>query len=352
MYRKLSSALCVALLCASVAAAQPSLWEIRALADGGDHAQALAELDAFLEAHPDHVEGRLYKGVLLQRHGSLEEAVEAFRSLADAHPELPEPLNNLAVVYATQGRYADAHQALLDAIEVDPEYETAHENLGDLHVRLASIAYRRAYALDKENQRVRQKSELLTAMIGPGGGESAQAGLEASDAAASPSGVSAADPVNEACYEVTPFADRSSAQAAADWLREEAGTEAGLRRRETERAQRHLVYVGPLETRAAAASRMKRMQADGIRDIAVIGSGPRANAVSLGVFSTRDRAERRLKALREKGYEPQLSPLHATQQTWSVDVAARRGADLPLPAFQAAFPGRELTPVECSRPAP
>ncbi|NIR31394.1 MAG: tetratricopeptide repeat protein [Gammaproteobacteria bacterium] len=348
MYQKLSSALCVALLYVSVAAAEPSLSEIHALADGGDYEGALTELDALLEAQPDHIEGRLYKGVLLQRQGRLAEAIETFRSLAEAHPELPEPLNNLAVLYAAQGRHADAHQALLDAIDADPEYDTAHENLGDLHVRLASIAYRRAYALNKDNQRVRQKSELLTAMIGVGVGENAQTAADEPRATASPAGVSAADASNKACYEIGRFSDQASAQVAADWLRDEAGADTSLRGHEDSGERRYLVYLPPFETRAAAASRMEQLQGAGIRDIAVIGDGPRANAVSLGIFSTQDRAKRRLTELRERGYEAQSAPLSVTKSTWSIDVAAPEDRDLRVSAFQETFPGRDLRPVDCT----
>jgi len=47
-------------------------------------------------------------------------------------PELPEPYNNLAVLYAARGDHDGARDALLRAISTHPSYATAHENLGDI----------------------------------------------------------------------------------------------------------------------------------------------------------------------------------------------------------------------------
>jgi tetratricopeptide (TPR) repeat protein len=68
--------------------------------------------------------------------------------LNEEYPELAEPYNNLAVLYAGQGDYDKARAALQAAVRSNPAYATAYENLGDVYLRLAARAYERAQALD------------------------------------------------------------------------------------------------------------------------------------------------------------------------------------------------------------
>jgi Flp pilus assembly protein TadD len=66
--------------------------------------------------------------------------------LIEDYPELPEPYNNLAVLYAQQKQFDKARTALEMAIRIHPGYATAYENLGDLHSRLASQGVRESLA--------------------------------------------------------------------------------------------------------------------------------------------------------------------------------------------------------------
>ncbi|MDO9451551.1 MAG: tetratricopeptide repeat protein, partial [Stagnimonas sp.] len=72
-----------------------------------------------------------------------------------------EPYNNLAVLYAQQGDYEKARDALEAALATHPAYATAHENLGDIYAALAGAAYNRASMLDQGNQAVRYKQNLI-----------------------------------------------------------------------------------------------------------------------------------------------------------------------------------------------
>jgi Flp pilus assembly protein TadD len=57
---------------------------------------------------------------------------------------LPEPYNNLAVLQAAAGQVDSARALLETALRLDPGYRTAHQNLGDVYVRLAQRAYEAA----------------------------------------------------------------------------------------------------------------------------------------------------------------------------------------------------------------
>ena len=95
----------------------------------------------------------------------LKESEAVFIGLTEKHPELPEPYNNLAVVYAASGDYDKAEEALRMAINTHPSYATAHENLGDIYAKMASQAYNNALKLDSNNQETKEKLSMISDLI-------------------------------------------------------------------------------------------------------------------------------------------------------------------------------------------
>jgi len=86
---------------------------------------------------------RFMKGVMLSESRPAD-AIAIFSKLTQDYPKLPEPYNNLAVLYAAAGQYDKAKAALDKALRTNPAYATAFDNLGDVHARLASQAYDKA----------------------------------------------------------------------------------------------------------------------------------------------------------------------------------------------------------------
>ena len=127
----------------------------------GSRAEALDRLNAFLSEHPRDSRARFLKGVILTEQGKPADAIKIFTALTQDFPELPEPYNNLAVLYANQGEYEKARQALEMAIRTHPSYAVAHENLGDIYATLASQAYDKALQLDSGNATARTKLALI-----------------------------------------------------------------------------------------------------------------------------------------------------------------------------------------------
>lgn len=144
-------AACALLLCLAWPARADELAQVQQLVRAGQPAQALAKVDEFLAARPKDPQLRFVKGVLLTDAMRQDEAIAVFTLLNEDYPELPEPYNNLAVIYAGQGRYDKARVALEAAIRGNPNYAIAYENLGDVYTRLAAQAYARALALDGNN---------------------------------------------------------------------------------------------------------------------------------------------------------------------------------------------------------
>ncbi len=127
----------------------------------GRLAEAQARVDRHLAAKPRDPQMRYFKGLIQHESGQTAEALATFTKLTEDYPELPEPHNSLAVLYAAQGDYEKARAALDMAIRAHPTYATAHENLGDVHARLASQAYCKALQLDGANSALKSKLAAL-----------------------------------------------------------------------------------------------------------------------------------------------------------------------------------------------
>ena len=134
----------------------------------GKLVEALTKADAFLAGKPNDPQMRFLKGVIQRSSGKQAEAIATFTKLTEDYPELPEPYNNLAVLYAGQGQFDKARAALEMAIRTNPSYSTAHENLGDVYARLASQAYNKALQLDGANAAVPPKLALIRELFSPG----------------------------------------------------------------------------------------------------------------------------------------------------------------------------------------
>ncbi|MFN3545113.1 MAG: tetratricopeptide repeat protein, partial [Thiobacillus sp.] len=145
------AALAVCATLAATPALANEVQEINQQFRKGDLAGALDRANRYLAKNPKDAQTRFLKGLILADQGKTNDAIATFRGLTEDFPELPEPYNNLAVLYASQGKYEEAKNALENAIRTHPSYATAHENLGDIYAKMASIAYDKALALDNKN---------------------------------------------------------------------------------------------------------------------------------------------------------------------------------------------------------
>ena len=146
-----------------------TLPEVQSLMKQGQMPQALEKVDAYISTKPKDAQGRFMRGLILTELGRSADAIAVFTKLTEDFPELPEPYNNLAVLYAQQKQYDKARTALEMAIRTHPSYATAHENLGDIYARLASQAYDKALALDSSNVVAQSKLALIREMMSVGG---------------------------------------------------------------------------------------------------------------------------------------------------------------------------------------
>ncbi len=143
------------------------LADVQRLYYSGQPAAAMQRADEFLATTPKDPQMRFIKGVMLADAKRNLEAVTLFQQLTEEYPDLAEPYNNLAALYAASGDYAKARTTLEQALRTNPAYAVAHENLGDIYAALAAQSYTRALKLDPGNLTVPPKLALVRGLYKP-----------------------------------------------------------------------------------------------------------------------------------------------------------------------------------------
>lgn len=186
--------LLLALLPALAFANSDAMQDASQLFRQGRHANALTRIDAYLASNPKDAQGRFLKGLILTELNRHQEAIKVFSDLTTDYPHLPEPYNNLAVLYAAQGQYERAKQSLEQAIRTHPSYATAHENLGDIYAKMASLAYDKALQLDESNISAQTKLALIRDLFSSARGSDAARATAKTSARTPAAGKTAAAP--------------------------------------------------------------------------------------------------------------------------------------------------------------
>ena len=141
--------------------------DVNRLVQARQYDQALVRADEYLAGKPRDPQMRFLKGVIEAETGKRTQAIETYTQLTQEYPELPEPYNNLAVLYAQASEYDKAREALEGAVRANPGYAVAHENLGDVYAKLASQAYAKAQRIDPANTTAPPKLALVRQLLSP-----------------------------------------------------------------------------------------------------------------------------------------------------------------------------------------
>ena len=230
----------------SVASAQ-NLPDIQRLMKQGQLPQALEKTDAYIASKPKDPQGRFVRGLILTEMGRTADAIAVFTKLTEDFPELPEPYNNLAVLYAQQKQYDKARTALEMAIRTHPSYSIAHENLGDVYAKLASQAYDKALQLDSTNKTTQTKLSLIKEMI------TTSVKPPAKPAAPSSSETSKTPPVKTASAEAAKAVEAPAAKPADKVVEKPAEKLAAKTPEKTPEKAPETAAAKPVETKAAEA---------------------------------------------------------------------------------------------------
>lgn len=163
-----AAVMCASLLSHGGAHASPAaVDEVQQLMEKGQLSAAAQRVQAQLKKDSSDVQLRFLQAVIAAEQKKYDQAIRLFTALTQDHPTLPEPYNNLAVIYAFRGEDRKAAQVLEQAIRTNPSYATAHQNLGDVYARIANEAYAKALQLDNAQKAEKPKLTLISRIATP-----------------------------------------------------------------------------------------------------------------------------------------------------------------------------------------
>ncbi|MCP4334459.1 MAG: tetratricopeptide repeat protein [Gammaproteobacteria bacterium] len=148
MQRYLLVLLCLLLPGATLAAA--STQQLQLLVEQKKFVKAVNEGNDILQQDPTDARARFLTAYSYQMTAITDKAISLYQGLIRDHPTLPEPRNNLAMIYLEQGDYDRASQMLVSAINTRIGYAIAYANLSQVYKSIASEAYRRAISQSTE----------------------------------------------------------------------------------------------------------------------------------------------------------------------------------------------------------
>ncbi len=139
--------------------------EIRTLMTRADLPGALQRAERALAAKPKDAPLRFLHAVVLMDLQRNSEALALFTQFSQEYPELPDPLNNIALLQARAGRLNEALQSLQAALRNDPGHHTARANLGQIHLMLAVQAWEQARSGSPQDTTLLRKLEGARALL-------------------------------------------------------------------------------------------------------------------------------------------------------------------------------------------
>lgn len=362
-----------------VAPGDDSLQRAISLAAEQRYPEARKLLDPLLEREPGHPRARLLHGVLRAREGRNGEAIDIFEALRRDHPDMSEPYNNLAVLYALQGRLDDARTILLAILERQPD-AVIYANLGDVYTKLARRAYQQARESGADGGAgPARKTDASIAILEPSGGASGtespgiapeprkpvttqptvvaaarnqgtgSSGTQEAAAAGTVPAASATGSMSAAfCTYAGGFQDRHAVADAALWLQSYGAEVLEVRHEERRIASSYRVYLPPFANPEDAAAKLREIRDRGVRDVAIIRDGDLANGISFGVYSKAENMQRRVAEIDQLGYAARSRAADAKTVTEYVLKARASGAPDTLDAaWTSRFPEHTIQLVGC-----
>lgn len=106
----------------------------------GNYAQAVMNYERALEASPTFLSARVRMGITLNKLGQHADATRQFEIAIQQKPTEAYLYNNLGFSLMLEERYADAVKALERAVNLKPEFARAHMNLGIAYGKLENFS--------------------------------------------------------------------------------------------------------------------------------------------------------------------------------------------------------------------
>lgn len=129
------------------------LGTARSQYQAGQLKQALAETNQLIRSQPGSVDALFLKAQIESDASNTDAAIISYKAIIAIDPEHMESYNNLAALYAQQGKLELASEALENAIKTDPVFATVYANLRAIYIEMSKKHYRQALKLKPTQRR-------------------------------------------------------------------------------------------------------------------------------------------------------------------------------------------------------
>ena len=144
--------LCLSIiLCANLLVPVRADTEVHAVADllkAGEYLAALTLLEDLKPLRPCDPDLLFLEARVYEIAGETDRAIALYEIVIKLFPDFPEPYNNLAALYATQGKLQRAEALLLRGLATHTTYRQLQKNLSRVYVARAAQAYQKALSIE------------------------------------------------------------------------------------------------------------------------------------------------------------------------------------------------------------
>lgn len=138
---------------------------VSGLIRSGRFKEAMDLADRELASNPRNLNLRFLRGVIFSETGKPEDAKKVFEQLTREFPEVSEPYNNLAAIYAAEGNLSYAKELLEQSLLNNPKAVATLANLGDVYAALAEQNYAKALDLNPGSSALKKKLEAVRSVL-------------------------------------------------------------------------------------------------------------------------------------------------------------------------------------------
>ncbi len=141
--------------------------DIYRLLEQQHYSLALKQVDQKLISKAKNRELLLLKAQIQLKLNSSNQAIKSYQLLIKLYPLFPEAYNNLAGIYAKQGKLQLAKQTLIKGINTNKSYALIHNNIKNINFELARESYVKALQLGVKKHNVELGFATLNNKINP-----------------------------------------------------------------------------------------------------------------------------------------------------------------------------------------
>ena len=121
------------------------------------------------------------------------------------------------------------------------------------------------------------------------------------------------------CVRITDLDSEQDANTLAQVL-ERKGASVAKRGSDQAASTRYWVLLPPFKSGTAARAALERLKKAGLKDYYLVRSGESRNAISLGVYSSKDSAERRLQQVHSHRFDARIDEIQMTSNRWWLEL--------------------------------